>query len=660
MGNEHEKGAEMTTAYATAKVIDDEQQADDEAADLRKEFGYKAENPRQALFIMLDEPDSSLVARITSSFVMILILLSSLTFVIETMPEYKTGSCVDLCTKELTSAGCATAGDGNCLWVVAEVVDDVSVDASKCLSWAGKARIMNWNTGGHHRPEDEPVGDAGFTLSHRTDLFGHHAEFFQCSEHIYTGELLKEQDAGTIEETESDERICRELTDDAVVVEYRVVTPAVLEVMEVMQVSEACEVSVAGSNCAFTPGNWTCQQTHTVVCADATTPGCELQVATTGIAGGFRDACAELSDLTACGLVDADTSADTKDCAFTYTGATCGAGCIYVAPVAPVAPVERVEAEHERIVHENKMLNVCEFEPNDQMAILHAFETICIVSFTIEYVLRLATCTQRPRADKRFLTYFLKPFNIIDLVSILPFYIELLLGGRTSLSVLRMLRMSRIFRVLKVGNFMHELQLFVEGYRRSRDGLTLLLCMLLLYLCVFGAILYLIEYPGQTSDCFGNDGCGHPECFQDYDDEIYGKVVGWDMKIDCDSVGDGEWGADGNANSKDGFGYWKYTGNTTYLDSTCRTCCAGCVTRGFTSITTTWYFILATMTTVGYGDHYPTSPLVRSFPIQLPMPTSVFIAAPPPNSRHVIHPFGRFLQLINGTRVRGSLSAGCA
>ena len=27
--------------------------------------------------------------------------------------------------------------------------------------------------------------------------------------------------------------------------------------------------------------------------------------------------------------------------------------------------------------------------------------------------------------------------------------------------------------------------------------------------------------------------------------------------------------------------------------------------QGFTSIPTTWYFILATITTVGYGDHFP-------------------------------------------------------
>ncbi len=29
---------------------------------------------------------------------------------------------------------------------------------------------------------------------------------------------------------------------------------------------------------------------------------------------------------------------------------------------------------------------------------------------------------------------------------------------------------------------------------------------------------------------------------------------------------------------------------------------------GFESIPTTWYFIMATMTTVGYGDHYPVTP----------------------------------------------------
>ena len=79
--------------------------------------------------------------------------------------------------------------------------------------------------------------------------------------------------------------------------------------------------------------------------------------------------------------------------------------------------------------------------------IMHAIESTCMIVFTIEYLARVFTCSQRPREDQSVTKYLLKPMSLIDLISIAPFYIELLLGGTESgLAVVRMLRMSRIFR----------------------------------------------------------------------------------------------------------------------------------------------------------------------------------------------------------------------
>ena len=97
-------------------------------------------------------------------------------------------------------------------------------------------------------------------------------------------------------------------------------------------------------------------------------------------------------------------------------------------------------------------------------------------------------------------------------------------------------------RVLKVGSFAEDLMIFVEGMRRASEGLTLLAFLLLLYLCVFSAILYMVEYDAQRN------------CAQNAED-------GYD--VSCPSM------------------------------------------VGFSSIPTTWYFIIASMTTVGYGDMYP-------------------------------------------------------
>lgn len=64
--------------------------------------------------------------------------------------------------------------------------------------------------------------------------------------------------------------------------------------------------------------------------------------------------------------------------------------------------------------------------------------------FSVEYVLRLV-CVQRPRA---YATSFL---GVVDLLSVAPTYLALFFPGLQALIDVRVLRMLRIFRILKLG-----------------------------------------------------------------------------------------------------------------------------------------------------------------------------------------------------------------
>ena len=130
-----------------------------------------------------------------------------------------------------------------------------------------------------------------------------------------------------------------------------------------------------------------------------------------------------------------------------------------------------------------------------------ALEIVCIVTFTLDYLGRVITCTHRP-GDHGFLAYLARPMNVIDLVSIAPFYLEKLLGSGGSLAILRMLRMARVFRILKVGSMSEELQVFGKGITRAAPGLSLLAFLLIIYLVVFASFLNMVE--GGVNDGFSS------------------------------------------------------------------------------------------------------------------------------------------------------------
>lgn len=125
---------------------------------------------------------------------------------------------------------------------------------------------------------------------------------------------------------------------------------------------------------------------------------------------------------------------------------------------------------------------------------MHVAEWVCVVAFTIEYLLRMSVCTNRPGKDKGFISYATEFMNLVDFCAIAPAYVELAFEGEGGgFAVLRILRLARIFRVIKVGTFKENLDLVVEALRRSKSGLLLLVYLVLIFMVIMSSILYMVE-----------------------------------------------------------------------------------------------------------------------------------------------------------------------
>ncbi|TDX29861.1 voltage-gated potassium channel [Modicisalibacter xianhensis] len=106
--------------------------------------------------------------------------------------------------------------------------------------------------------------------------------------------------------------------------------------------------------------------------------------------------------------------------------------------------------------------------------------------FTVELGLRLY-CLERPL---RYLTTF---FGIIDVLSILPTWLALIIPGAQSLLVVRLLRVLRIFRILRLMQFVGEGRLLVDALKRSWHQILLFLCTVMMIVIIFSSVVYLIE-----------------------------------------------------------------------------------------------------------------------------------------------------------------------
>jgi len=246
---------------------------------------------------------------------------------------------------------------------------------------------------------------------------------------------------------------------------------------------------------------------------------------------------------------------------------------------------------------------------------LHFFivECVAIFVFTAEYFVRLWAHEDR-------WGYVKSPLNMIDLVAIIPFYLDLLLlavagseGGE--LSLLRLFRLVRILRVFKLSRYNSNIVICMSAMVESQDTLGLMGFMLSIVVIVFSAFIFFFEHGDATT--FRNDDNSTYTVYMVEDvictatsQQLQGCLT-WPAS-NCDPC--------------------KTPGTETFVTATSpKILPSDCVCKyqtKFESIPGAFWWTLVTMMTVGYGDLYPLT-LVGKLVAVVAMLCSIVILALP-------------------------------
>ena len=228
-------------------------------------------------------------------------------------------------------------------------------------------------------------------------------------------------------------------------------------------------------------------------------------------------------------------------------------------------------------------------------------ELLCLIIFAAEYFARLLTChsvrflthsitsivtmistdesVQPSTHSSNFIGFIMNPNYLVDLAALIPSIISYSVDSSIhGFQIIRILRLSRVFRVFKIAAYNDTFLLFTRVMKNSIASLLLMLIFIFTGLILFGAFVWEFE----NGDWYPQ---GHPTLI---------------------ALGVSDRGAYVRADDTN-FGY---------------------DLSPFTSIPATFWYVMATMTTVGYGDVVPTTYVGRAVG-GLCMLTGIFAIALP-------------------------------
>ena len=124
----------------------------------------------------------------------------------------------------------------------------------------------------------------------------------------------------------------------------------------------------------------------------------------------------------------------------------------------------------------------------------HIFEIISIIIFSVEYIYRIAHASYKEGTKGAF-AYIFSFYGLIDLISILPFYLNQILkiDGR----FFRILRLFRLTRIFKVGRKSKSLKVFTRALMSVKSELTFTLFLSVITILFSASAIYYLENEAQ-------------------------------------------------------------------------------------------------------------------------------------------------------------------
>ncbi len=132
----------------------------------------------------------------------------------------------------------------------------------------------------------------------------------------------------------------------------------------------------------------------------------------------------------------------------------------------------------------------------DSMATVHArhhdllngLEWAFTLMFSVEYIARLA-CVRHPSIYAR------SALGIIDLLALLPTYLAVLVPGLHVLVDVRVLRLLRLFRILKLAAYVDEFGALGRALAASRRKILVFMVFVMMVVMIMGTLMYVVEGP---------------------------------------------------------------------------------------------------------------------------------------------------------------------